>query len=53
MKTLLKSLVDYNTWANQQVWNCVQSLTDEQFTQAHAYSTGSVYEHVFHERNFS
>lgn len=48
MKALLKSLVAYNTWANQQVWNCVMGLTDEQFKQAHDYSTGSVYEQVFH-----
>jgi uncharacterized damage-inducible protein DinB len=48
MKTLLKTILDYNSWANQQVWNCVQSLSDEQFNQAHAYSVGSVYEQIFH-----
>lgn len=48
MKALLKSLIDYNSWANQQVWTCVESLTEEQFKQAHDYSTGSVYEQLFH-----
>lgn len=48
MKALLKSMLNYNTWANQQVWNCIQSLTDEQFNQAHEYSIGSVYEHAYH-----
>lgn len=48
MKTFLKSLISYNSWANQQVWNCVQKLSDAQFNQAHDYSTGSVYEQVFH-----
>ena len=48
MKSMLKTILVYNTWANQQVWKCVESLTDEQFNQAHDYSTGSVYEQVFH-----
>jgi len=48
MKDQLKTLIDYNTWANQQVWQCVQALTDEQFKQAHDYSVGSVFEQVFH-----
>ncbi len=48
MKTLLKTMIDYNSWANQQVWNCIQSLSDEQFNQAHDYSTGSVYEQTYH-----
>ncbi|GEM_PF-784417 len=48
MKHLLKTIVDYNSWANQQVWNCVQKLSDEQFKQEHDYSVGSVFEQVFH-----
>jgi len=48
MKSLLKTMIDYNSWANQQVWNCIQGLSDEQFKQAHDYSTGSVYEQTFH-----
>lgn len=48
MKSQLKTLIEYNTWATQQVWNCVSALSEEQFKQAHDYSTGSVYEQVFH-----
>ena len=48
MKTLLKTALEYNSWANQQVWNCIQSLSDTQFNQTHNYSTGSVYEQTFH-----
>lgn len=48
MKAQLKTLIDYNTWANQQVWQCIMRLTDEQFKQAHDYSVGSVYAQTFH-----
>ena len=48
MKALLQTIIDYNTWANQQVWTCIEALTEEQFKQAHDYSVGSVYEQAFH-----
>ena len=44
----LTNLFEYHIWANNQVWSCVESLTDEQFLQADSYSIGSVFKHQFH-----
>lgn len=41
-------LIDYHKWANHQVWDCVAKLTDEQFNKEHDYSTGSLYNQIFH-----
>lgn len=44
----IRSLFDYHIWANNQVWSCVESLTDEQFTQEDDYSISSVHNQTFH-----
>ena len=44
----LTELFNYHIWANNQVWSCVESLTDEQFAQADSYSIGSVLKQQFH-----
>lgn len=48
MKEHLKVLMEYNLWANEQVWNCVQTLTEAQYTQAQNYSVGTIFDQVFH-----
>jgi uncharacterized damage-inducible protein DinB len=44
----LKTLFDYHYWANRQVMDCVEKLTDEQFTQDLEYSIGSIQRHMAH-----
>ena len=44
----LRTLYQYDRWANGQVWACVEKLSDEQFTQESDYSIGSVHNQVFH-----
>lgn len=43
-----KTLLDYHIWADRQVWQCVETLSAKQYTQAHEYSKGSVHNHMFH-----
>jgi uncharacterized damage-inducible protein DinB len=47
-KKTMRSLMDYHIWADRQVWECVESITEEQFTQEHDYSTGSIHNQIFH-----
>ena len=44
----INSLLEYHIWANNQLWPCIESLTDKQFNQEDDYSIGSVYNQVFH-----
>lgn len=44
----MRTLFDYYHWANRRVWACVEKLTDDQFTQAHDYSIGSLHNQAFH-----
>ena len=44
----INSLLEYHIWANNQLWSCVESLTDDQFNQEDDYSIGSVYNQTFH-----
>lgn len=43
-----RTLYDYNYWAHRQVWNCVLTLTDEQFTQPMDYAFGSIGGQIVH-----
>lgn len=38
----LRTLFDYNYWAHAKVWECVETLTEEQFTSDLGHSWGSV-----------
>jgi uncharacterized damage-inducible protein DinB len=44
----MRVLFDYLIWATRHLWFCVESFTDEQFTQDEDYSIGSVYNQTFH-----
>lgn len=44
----LISLFNYHFWANHQVWNCLESVSAEQFTEDVAYSLGSLQSQFFH-----
>lgn len=44
----IRELFRYYKWANNRMWEGVMSLTEEQLTQEHDYSVGSVHNQVFH-----
>lgn len=44
----LQKLYAYTYWAFDRVWNCIDALTDEQFTQELDYSIGSIRHHIVH-----
>lgn len=44
----LTRLYEYHIWANHQVWDCLQSITAEQFTEDAEYSHGSLQNQFFH-----
>lgn len=44
----LQKLYAYTYWAFNRVWACIETLTDEQFTQDINYSIGSIRNHVIH-----
>lgn len=44
----LARLFDYNYWAFERVWACIEPLTDEQFVQPLGYSRGSIRDQVVH-----
>ena len=41
-------LYQYNTWANQRVWDCAMTSTPEDYHKDSDFSVGSVYEQLFH-----
>jgi uncharacterized damage-inducible protein DinB len=43
-----RRLFDYNYWAHRRVWECVEALTESQFTQPCDYSIGSIHDQVVH-----
>jgi len=47
-KQSISSLFDYHIWANHQVWDCLDSINAEQFTESVAYSHGSLQSQFFH-----
>jgi len=49
--THFRELFQYNNWANQQVWECIAALDDEQFRRPLDYSVGSIQEQVLHTMN--
>lgn len=42
------SLIEYHKWANRKVWECVDSVSQGQYIQAHDYSIGSLHKQVHH-----
>lgn len=48
MQSYLQKLIDYNYWAHQRVWDCVLTLSEEQFTQTSDYSLGAVKSQMVH-----
>jgi uncharacterized damage-inducible protein DinB len=44
----IKLIFDYNAWAFDRVWSCVEQLTDEQFVEEVDYSRGSVRNQTLH-----
>lgn len=42
------TLVDYNFWAFERVWECISQISDEQFVEEIDYSTGSIRNLVVH-----
>ncbi len=38
----------YNFWANRRVWDCIMTLTDEEFFRELSYSIGSIHMQVAH-----
>ncbi len=47
-KIFFRTLFEYTFWANRQVWDCVMTLTDEQFDESLDYSIGSIRNHCVH-----
>ena len=43
-----RRLFDYNYWAHRRVWECVEQLTESQFTQPCDYSIGSIHDQMVH-----
>lgn len=41
-------LYDYNYWAFERVWTCIEQITDEQFVKPLGYSRGSIRDQVVH-----
>jgi uncharacterized damage-inducible protein DinB len=44
----LRTLYDYNYWAHDKVWGCIENLTDDQFICDMGHSWGSVRGQVVH-----
>ncbi len=44
----MKSIFDYHIWANHQVWDCLESISAEQFMEDIDYSRGSIQSQFFH-----
>lgn len=47
-KQSIITLFEYHIWANHQVWECLDSITAEQFTEDVDYSHGSLQSQFFH-----
>ncbi|MGB7337727.1 MAG: DinB family protein [Phototrophicaceae bacterium] len=41
-------LFEYTEWANQRVWKCVSTCSDEDYFKANTFSVGSIYNQLFH-----
>lgn len=44
----IRTLFDYNFWAFERVWECVDQISNEQFVEEIDYSTGSIRNIVVH-----
>jgi uncharacterized damage-inducible protein DinB len=47
-KIFFRTLFEYTFWMDRQVWDCVLTLTDEQFDEPLDYSIGSIRKHCVH-----
>jgi uncharacterized damage-inducible protein DinB len=45
---MVRTLYEYNQWAHERVWACIQMLDDAQFTRPFEYSLGSVRDQIVH-----
>ncbi len=45
---LVSKMFEYNVWAFDLVWDCVEELSDEQFCQEVDYSRGSIRNQMVH-----
>lgn len=41
-------LYNYNTWANERVWQCAMKTTQDHYLKDSTFSVGSVYDQLFH-----
>ena len=44
----IRLLFEYHYWASERVWECIMTLTDEQFVQPIDYSLGSIRNQIVH-----
>jgi uncharacterized damage-inducible protein DinB len=47
-KVMMGKLFDYNIWSFGRVWNCIDQLTDEEFSKETGFSHGSIRNQVIH-----
>ncbi len=47
-KIFFRTLFEYTFWTDRQVWDCILTLTDEQFDEPLDYSIGSIRNHCAH-----
>src|SRR5688572_16570991 len=48
MIDFVHTLWNYNYWSHHKLWNCIQTISDEDFVKPVAYSIGSVHVQVVH-----
>lgn len=46
--TMIRTLFNFNQWAHERVWGCIETLDDARFTQPFDYSIGSVRDQIVH-----
>lgn len=45
---LISKLFEYNLWAFEKVWECIEEISDQQFTTELDYSRGSIRNQIIH-----
>ena len=48
MMDFVHTLWNYNYWAHRKLWDCIQTITDDDFVKPVPYSIGSVHSQVVH-----
>lgn len=46
--SLIETLWNYHVWANGELWQCLQTVSDDDFKAPVAYSNGSLHVHTVH-----